>query len=264
MNAAIVDGRLYALNSQVKATSLQIAGRNARDLACALRKPDGQNLYQFADLRAKLAGGDLAGQVDLGIPRHGNSRYALSLVLKDADVSELAQEKQPNLKGRISASLALAGNWDDVTTRRGRGDVRVDGKELYHIPVMLGLLQITNLTLPIRTPFTEGTTLYVVQGNRVTLEQIELRTANMVMQGSGWLDFGTKKVQMTFQTDNPAWPKLPLIGELLEGAKKELFQIYVKGTIQEPQIGARSFNTFTTTVDEVFKGRPEQNGKGKK
>jgi hypothetical protein len=45
-----------------------------------------------------------------------------------------------------------------------------------------------------------------------------------------------------------------VIGDFIQGAKKELFQIHVKGTIDEPQIKARSMNTFQTTIDEVFKG----------
>lgn len=76
----------------------------------------------------------------------------------------------------------------------------------------------------------------------------------MMMQGSGWLDFAGRKVNMTFVTGNPNWAKLPLVHDLLVGAQQELLQIHVRGTVQEPQVSARSFNTFTTTVDEVFKG----------
>ena len=56
-----------------------------------------------------------------------------------------------------------------------------------------GLLQITNLALPITSPFNEGTARYSVDGNRVTFESIELRAKDMMMQANGHLDFGTKQ-----------------------------------------------------------------------
>jgi hypothetical protein len=58
---------------------------------------------------------------------------------------------------------------------------------------------------------------------------------------------------MTFTTDNPNWPKVPIFSELLTGAKHELLQIKVNGTVQEPRVSGSMMNTFTTTVDEVFK-----------
>jgi len=74
------------------------------------------------------------------------------------------------------------------------------------------------------------------------------------MQGSGALDFDTKRVRLTFVTQDKTWPKLPVIGDLLQGARNELLQIHVRGTIQDPKVSASSMNTLSTTVDEVFKG----------
>jgi len=148
----------------------------------------------------------------------------------------------------------LEGNWSDPNSRRGRGDVLVAGKRMYNVPVLLGLLEMTNLALPLNSPFTEATARYSVQASKVTFENIELRSDAMRMAGYGSLNFDDKKVKLTFTTDNPNWPKLPLFSTLVQGARNELFQIHINGTIQKPQISAGSFNTFTTTVDEVFKG----------
>src|SRR6185295_256062 len=108
------------------------------------------------------------------------------------------------------------------------------------------------LSLPLSSPFTEATARYSVQGSSVVLEQMEMRSDSMTMNGSGILNFDTKKVKMTFTTDNPNVPKVPVLHELLSGARHELFQIHVRGTVQEPKVSAGTFNTFTTTVDEVL------------
>jgi hypothetical protein len=129
---------------------------------------------------------------------------------------------------------------------------------------LLGLLQITNLALPITSPFNEATSRYVIDGNRVTFESIELRAKDMLMQGSGYLDFATKQVRLSFVTDSVNWPKLPIIGDLLQGARHELLQIHVKGTLEEPKVSAGAFGTFTTTVDEVLRGNEQGNGRKRK
>ncbi len=166
-----------------------------------------------------------------------------------------AGEKEERLRGAMDASIALEGDWSDPSARRGRGDIHVQGNDLYKIPIVLGLLQITNLSLPIKSPFNDATTHYIVEGPKVTFEQIELRAANMLMSGNGTLNFDTRRMAFSFTTDNPNWPKIPVIGDFIQGAKRELFQIHVRGTIDEPQIKARSMNTFQTTIDEVFKGQ---------
>ena len=74
------------------------------------------------------------------------------------------------------------------------------------------------------------------------------------MQGTGHLDFDTKRVNMVFTTDNTTWPKLPIIGDLLSSARHELLQINVAGTLQAPKVSASAMNTFTTTVDQVLAG----------
>ena len=127
---------------------------------------------------------------------------------------------------------------------------------MYRIPLILGLLQITNLSLPITSPFTQASARYIIDGSKVTFESIEMRSKEMMMSGTGNLDFVTRQVQMTSSsmTDSTTRPKLPVIGDLIEGARHELLQIRVRGTLEEPKVSARAMNTLTTTVDEVLRG----------
>lgn len=264
-SVAIRDGRLHSLVGSITVPTLLLADRPGRDFRSDIVKAGGRDIYQFANLQGKILGGELAGQIDVQTPEHGSPRYAMAAVLRNCDVRQILSEQSDKLKGRMTASLAMEGHWSDVRTRRGRGDIQVEGNDLYKVPVMLGLMQITNLSLPIKSPFNEATAQYSVEGQRVTLEQITLRARDMVMQGSGWLDFASKKVSMSFTTDNPNWPDIPVIGELIRGVKKELLQIQVRGTITEPKVGARSLNTFATTVDQVFEGKSkDDNGGGRR
>jgi hypothetical protein len=247
-------GRLNQLTGTVDASSLLLAQRPMTDLHVELSKPVGMDLLQVQKVQGRIAGGEIAGQVEWAFPDNAPSRYAIGLVLQGADVKEMSGDKTADIHGTLNASLAVEGNYNDATSRRGRGDVAVTGSDMYHIPLVLGLLQITNLSLPITSPFSEATARYSIEGQRVTFEQIELRAKEMMMQGTGHLDFDTKRVSMVFTTDNTTWPKLPIIGDLISSARHELLQINVAGTLQAPKVSATAMNTFTTTVDQVLQG----------
>jgi hypothetical protein len=51
---------------------------------------------------------------------------------------------------------------------------------MYKIPLVLGLLQITNLALPITSPFNQAEASYGVDGQRITFE-IDLAASNQML-----------------------------------------------------------------------------------
>jgi hypothetical protein len=251
----IADDRLSEVQGRLELASLTIAGRPARNFRCNLLKPPDREAVQLSRIQAQLCGGELTGQVEAEWPQDNRpGRYALLVMLNNADVRQLVDEPAKTAQGRLSASLGIEGRWNDPASRRGGGDVRLAGKDLYHIPLVLGLFQITSLAMPISSPFDQAVARYEVDAQRVVFRRIELQAGTMLMQGTGSLDFGNRKVKMTFVTASPAEWKIPLLDPLLAGARRELLQIHVSGTVQEPKVSASSLSTFTTTIDEVFRG----------
>ena len=84
-------------------------------------------------------------------------------------------------------------------------------------------------------------------------DNIELRSNQTLMQGNGSIAYDTHQVSMTFFVDSTL-PKLPVVGDLIAGARRDLLQIHVRGTLQDPKMSAGVANTFTTTIDQVFRG----------
>jgi hypothetical protein len=252
--AVTKNGRVDSLTGTMLFPALLLGGRPVRDLQLALSQPQGRNELHIDNIQGRVSGGELAGNVLLTMPDQGANRYTMNLIVRNADVRELTGETDTSILGDLTASLALEGAWGDPKARRGRGDVVVAGKQLYRIPLVLGVLQVTNLSLPIGGPFTKGTARYSVEGTRVNFEQMDLRSDTMMMTGSGYLDFGSKQVHMSLATDNPAGLKVPFISDLWQGARQELLRINVRGTVQDPKVEAASMATFTTTIDQVFKG----------
>src|SRR5262249_53269684 len=170
----VVASKLAGLTGPIDLANLQIADRPARDFHADFYKPVDQDGLRIGKITGSLCGGEIAGNVDLTFPETADSRYVMELVLRNADVRDISGMKDENLSGELSVTMSLEGSWPAPRTRRGRGDVQVTGKEMYKIPLVLGLLQITNLSLPITAPFTDGQAFYSVDGQSVTFERLEL------------------------------------------------------------------------------------------
>ena len=253
--ATVRGGKVSELRGGVRAASMQLTGRPVKNFRAELEKPAGKDELRLRKMQGELADGELAGTVDLTFPADGPSRYAADLIVRGADVKALMMDDADgDINGRLTASLSLEGAYGDPAARRGRGDVVVSGREMYHVPLLLGLTQVTNLTLPVSSPFNEATARYSLQGQHVAFEDIRLQASNMLITGDGSLDFATKRVNLTFVTDNPGGLKVPFLHNIFQGARQELLKIHVRGTVQEPKVSAGMMGTFTTTVDEVFKG----------
>jgi hypothetical protein len=248
------DGNLHRLAGRCAADSLDISGRPATNFKLAMDKSTDDPVIQLSHLEGDFAGGDIAGEGQCAFPDGSAAKYDLSLVLRDADVQQLTTPYEKNLKGRLTASLQMDGNWDDPNSRRGHGDLTVSGDELYNIPVMMGLLQMTNLALPISSPLSEISTRYTLDGQRVLFERIDLKGKDVTMSGSGELNFAQGRVSLWLVTNNSALVSLPVVGPLIHGADQELLKIHIQGTIQQPKVSASTFDTITTTVDQVLSG----------
>jgi hypothetical protein len=171
-------------------------------------------------------------------------------------VRKLVGEQQgtaTDFSGRMTARLDVEGKFGDAASRRGRGEVIVEGQKLYDLPLVLGLLQVTNLALPLSEPFREATTSFTLDGQRVVFDHITLKAADMEMGGQGTLDFETQKVDLSFTTSNNGWAKIPLVGDLVGMARNELLRISIRGTLQSPEVSGRTLPTITSTIDEVFR-----------
>lgn len=254
--ASFRQDRLEQIEGAIDAWSLSMAGRQVNNFRAKLLKRPDQAGLRLDDIQADVAEGTMAGRVDLIAGDPGPSRYVMNFSLRNADVVQLTQEADPErkIKGRLSASLSLEGAWGDPVTRRGRGDVAVQGRQIVKLPLLLGLFQITNLALPITGPLSDATARYNIDGPVTTFERIELKGANLLMTGDGRLDFDRGTVRLRFNTDNPGGIKIPVLSELLESGTRELLQIHVKGTIEKPKVQAGTFGTISTTVDEVLGG----------
>lgn len=252
-----VDDDATDLNGSLDLKTFNVAGFAASAGHGSLVTDPATRRMRLRDLRAQLGQGDIAGDVTIDRSRRDFTKWAAELLLRNADVAKLTEGTNAQVSGMLNASLAVEGAWstdgERVGPRRGRGEIAVTGEKLLKVPMIVGVTQVVSLSLPFTSGFNEATASYSIDDQRITFADIALKSSEMKIKGTGWLDLDQRNVSLDFYTASGR-KRLPVIGQLLDAARKELFQIKVRGTISEPQISAGSFQTITTTVDEIIGG----------
>ena len=118
LEAAARQGKLAGLTGAVDFSSLNLAGRPVTNFKCELLKPEAGDALRIGKISGDIAGGALAGQVDLVFPDKGPSRFGLGLVLRNAEVSQLAGASA-NPTRSTSRGTGTASRTSQCTARSG-------------------------------------------------------------------------------------------------------------------------------------------------
>ena len=251
-------GELDELAGAFAAEHFTIRGRSGKDLSGILMLPSGSDVLTIDNIEAQLAEGQLAGSSKLffGQAPDEPTRYSVQMAVREADIRQLIGEqpgRAADFSGHMTARLDLEGTFDQPASRRGRGEVIVQGQKLYDLPLVLGLLQVTTLALPLAEPFKEASAGFSIDGQKVIFDRIALQAADMTMTGQGTLNFETQKVDLSFTTSSASWAAIPLLGDFMGVARNELLRINVRGTLQSPEVSGSTLPTITSTIDEVLR-----------
>lgn len=241
---------LGRLDGKLAIDDMTFAGRRVERLSGAIAKRPGEDLLRLTGLSARIAGGQVAGQIETGLNRR-DPRFGLNLLVRNAKVAELTGEAARGIEGTLTASLAMEGRWDDPRTRRGRGDIQVNGREMVKIPLVFGLMQVANLSLPNSEPIRQAGLRYIIQGPQIVMNQIDLRSSRSVMQGDGTIDFDKSTVDLRLSLGESPADNLPLFGDLIKSTRQDLMQLRLRGSLTAKSGGGGAFSIFDSNVKEV-------------
>jgi hypothetical protein len=256
LSGRVVDGSPVDLSGRAVLESFQMFGHAGINGATTIESGKNGAAILVKDIRAGFADGEIAGAIAFDRSKKDSTRYSAEIMLRNADLSKFIATAATAASGRLSASLAVEGTWADpaagvAPARRGRGDISVSGKQIVQLPAIVGLTQIVSLQLPFAGGFDDASTRYIVDGQRVTLEDVSLRSQQMAIRGGGTFDLAERTVNLDFFTATEG-QRLPLLSDLIDATRRELLRIKVRGTLGEPQISAGSLETITGTVKEVL------------
>ncbi|MEL6739249.1 MAG: hypothetical protein AAFP26_01190 [Planctomycetota bacterium] len=201
---------------------------------------------------AMLAGARASGVfADLGVPAPGGDAGGGS---GDADRAwDLGDDRS---RGVMDASLSLVGRADDVASRVGRGEVTVVGGSVVELPLLINLIEFSNLQLPVADRLDLARASFSVVGDRVDFEGIGAMSSSVEVFGYGSMLWDRKAVDLRF--NSRAVNRLPFLSPLLEGIRNELISTRVGGTVGDLSFQTEGFSGTKRALGELFGAEPSE------
>jgi hypothetical protein len=209
-------------------------------------------------ISANLFGGTVYGdgQVSLG----AEPRYHFAATLAHADLARMAREvmdPRQHLQGKIMANIELHGTGASRNAMSGRGSLAISDADVYELPVMISLLKILSIRAPDRNAFSTADMDYRIEGEHMYLDRIDFNGDAISLRGKGEMDFQSN-VKLNFYTRvGQAEVDLPVVRQIFRGASEQFLQIYVGGTLQNPEIRREAFPAVNQALQQLHNARQE-------
>ncbi len=239
-----------AVEVGLDAPGLRVAGLELTGASAAVRvEPDGRVVLDR--LSGVCYGGRLSGRATVEDGQYGAQVEVAGVRLADAlaalaangrgEPGPLASGSDGDVsRGRVDAEVSLAGRAGDAASRVGRGSVRVAGGDVLRVPLVVPLVQLSNLQLPSGESLDYLHASFLVAGETLWFEDLGLLSPTLAVLGEGTINTSDLSVDLAVRS-RARNMELPLISGLLRGLRDELLTARVTGTLNQPQFGASMF-----------------------
>ena len=162
--------------------------------------------------------------------------------LFDADLANISKELAPgskDLSGRTFGTVRLTGTSTGRHNLRGTGSVQLRKADIYTLPVMARLLKLVKVRPPDETAFTSSDIDFRIEADRIYFDRIDFDGDAINLSGHGEMALD-RTIDLTFETS--VVERNSVIDRMLRPIIREsggLFEVYVRGTLDDPQIERR-------------------------
>jgi hypothetical protein len=226
---------------------------DARQLILGSRAMSGRQGEVPRQVTARAMGGELA--VDAQVLLDNELHFGADVSLSDGQLSELARAVSPSasqVTGKVYALVHLRGAKAGLHTLQGNGQVRLRDADVYELPVMARLLNVLNLGNPDDTAFTSSDVDFRIEGEQLSLDQIDFNGDLMSLKGNGWMDLN-RQINLDFYAlVGRDEFQLPLVKALVTEASKRILLIQVVGTVDQPQVIRKPLPNLDETLQRIF------------
>ncbi|MBL8876966.1 MAG: hypothetical protein JNM86_14315 [Phycisphaerae bacterium] len=153
---------------------------------------------------------------------------------------------------RLDVGVSLTGTLGKPETRRGRGTASAGQGTLVSLPLVIRLVEFSNLMLPLGEPLDLLQASFFVQGKTVSFEELSIFSASVEFLGFGTLTWPNMDLDMVFT--HKATHRIPIVGHVLEGLRNELVTTTVGGTLADPNFGVSSMRATRSFLSRLFGG----------
>lgn len=203
-------------------------------------------------IRAKVYDGFLVG--DAWVTFNGLPRYAAEATLATADLSRIMTERfqsTTDFKGKVAANVVLRGHGRQLENMEADGDVHVTDAEIYELPLLVGLLKVLRSSAPDSTAFNQSDMKFRVRGRHIYLDQLDFLGDAVSFFGKGETNFNHDLNLAFYGIVGRNEIRVPLIKNFVNQLGQSTWQMYVDGTLSDPQIHTQAFPMVNQLIEQI-------------
>jgi len=201
----------------------------------------------------KIFGGAVAANARVFLAP--DTPFQLDAVADQMDFGEAARAWSPqrhDVVGRVSGGIQLQGTVAGVHTWTGRGNVRLADADLYEVPVVLALFKLLKGGNAARSTFSSCESAFRLEASQLYLDQVDLKADTLTLKGNGELGFDRRVNLIFYAMMGRDELKVPIITPALQEISKQLVQIKVEGTLDEPKVTKDAVPSISEALQQMF------------
>ncbi|MCA9231717.1 MAG: hypothetical protein KDA57_13780 [Planctomycetales bacterium] len=205
-------------------------------------------------IAAKVYGGDVVG--DGWITFDVLPEYGAQASLAGADLMRMMIERfhsQQPFAGKFAANINLRGRGRSLDNLVGEGDVKVTDANIYELPILVSLLKVLRNSTPDTTAFNQSNMRFRIQGRHIYLDQLDFLGDAVSLFGRGYTNFDQQLNLVFHGVVGRNDTRLPFVNNFLGQASQQIMQMYVDGTVADPQVHTQAFPGINNLIQQIQK-----------
>lgn len=163
-------------------------------------------------------------------------------------------------RGRLDGTLAISGLGGRSDMRSGVGSVRIAGGDVVEMPLVLTLVQLSNLQFPSDDQLDFMQAIFHVNKERVIFDQIDLLSSSVTISGRGTMSWPGQELDLRF--NSRAGNRMPLVSDLVETLRDEIATTRIRGTLGAPRVGSEPLIGTRKLIGSLVGDRAERRATG--
>ncbi len=216
-------------------------------------------------ITADLHGGRLAGSAVVRTAEGESARFASDFRVSGVPLAELLQSwatdvtppseevsddaTRDKTRGLVDGSLTIAGIAGDPSSVSGRGDLVIGGGSVVDLPLLVSLMEVSNLQVPVGEPLGLAEASFYVRGDEVVFERLAVFANSIEVFGYGSIDWEARALDLRF--NSRAIRRIPMLSRIVEVFRDELVTTRVVGPLTEPEVSLAQFQTARRILERV-------------